>query len=72
MLCDYGYGTDTYPKCLLCWGKNPYVSGPDGESQFRVKTALKQGASKLIVIDPRETQMAKMADIWLRIRPGTG
>lgn len=71
IVCDYGYGADgTYPQCLLCWGKNPDVSGPDGESQFRVKRFLKQG-SKLIVVDPRETRMAKMADIWLKIRPGT-
>jgi anaerobic selenocysteine-containing dehydrogenase len=71
LVCDYGYGTDTYPACLLCWGKNPYISGPDGESQFRVKNALKQKGLKLIVVDPRETKMAKMADIWLPVRPGT-
>lgn len=67
---DYGYNGVTHPKCLLCWGKHPYISGPDAESQFRVKNCLKQGP-KLIVIDPRETQMAKMADIWLKVRPGT-
>jgi thiosulfate reductase/polysulfide reductase chain A len=26
---------------------------------------------KLIVIDPRKTEMAEMADMWLQIRPGT-
>jgi thiosulfate reductase / polysulfide reductase chain A len=46
------------------------VSGPDAESQFRVKSSMKQGL-KLIVVDPRETQMSKMADIWLKVRPGT-
>jgi thiosulfate reductase / polysulfide reductase chain A len=70
IICDYGYNDDVHPKCLLCWGKHPYVSGPDAESQFRVKSSLKQGL-KLIVVDPRETQMAKMADIWLKVRPGT-
>lgn len=70
ILSDYGYGGDTYPGCLLCWGKHPYVSGPDGESQFRVREFLKKD-KKLIVVDPRETHMAKMADIWLPIRPGT-
>jgi thiosulfate reductase / polysulfide reductase chain A len=69
IICDYGYN-DAHPKCLLCWGKNPYVSGPDAESQFRVKSSLKRGL-RLIVVDPRETQMAKMADIWLSVRPGT-
>lgn len=70
IVCDYGYNGDTYPSCLLCWGKNPYVSGPDAESQFRVRSALKRGP-KLIVVDPRETEMAKKADIWLPLRPGT-
>lgn len=70
IVCDYGYNGEAHPKCLLCWGKHPYVSGPDGESQFRVKNALKKGL-KLIVVDPRETRMAKMADIWLKVRPGT-
>jgi len=66
---DYGYDQE-YPGCLLVWGKNPYVSGSDCESQFRVKSALKKGP-QLIVVDPRETLMAKQADIWLPIRPGT-
>ncbi len=70
ILTDYGYGGETYPECLLCWGKHPYVSGPDGESQFRVRDFLKKG-KKLIVVDPRETDMAKMAHIWLPLRPGT-
>ncbi len=68
---DYGYGEDgKTPECLLCWGKHPYVSGPDAESQFRVKHALQRG-TKLIVVDPRQTRMAEMADIWLRVRPST-
>jgi thiosulfate reductase / polysulfide reductase chain A len=69
ILCDYGYN-EAYPECLLCWGKHPYVSGSDGESQFRVKSALQRGL-KLIVVDPRQTEMARMADIWLPVRPGT-
>jgi len=66
---DYGYG-GVYPGCLLCWGKHPFVSGPDAESQFRVRDALRKGL-KLIVVDPRETYMAGKADIWLKVRPGT-
>jgi len=65
---DY-YG-DINPACLLVWGHNPIVSGPDGEIQFRVRDCLAKGA-KMIVIDPRKTETARKADIWLQIRPGT-
>lgn len=67
-ICDY-YG-DVNPECLLVWGHNPVVSGPDGEIQFRVRECLRKG-TKLIVIDPRQTEMVEMADIWLQVRPGT-
>jgi anaerobic selenocysteine-containing dehydrogenase len=67
-ICDY-YG-DVNPACLLAWGHNPLVTGPDGEIQFRVRDCIKRG-TKLIVVDPRETETAKKADIWLQIRPGT-
>jgi anaerobic selenocysteine-containing dehydrogenase len=35
------------------------------------KRLNQQPKPKLIVIDPRKTEMAEMADIWLQIRPGT-
>jgi len=35
-----------------------------------IKRGLEQGA-KLIVVDPREIEIAAMADLWLQIRPGT-
>ncbi len=67
-VCDY-YG-DVNPACLLVWGHNPVISGPDGEIQFKVKACLKKG-TKLIVIDPRLTETAQKADLWLQVRPGT-
>lgn len=67
-VCDY-YG-DVNPACVLVWGHNPVVSGPDGEIQFRAKECLKKGTS-LIVVDPRRTSLAEQADIWLQLRPGT-
>ena len=36
----------------------------------KMKQAAARGA-KLIVIDPRRTQLASRADIWLQLRPGT-
>lgn len=36
----------------------------------KMKQAVKAG-TKLIVADPRETELAKMADIWLQLKPGS-
>ncbi len=55
---------------ILFWGHNPLNSGPDGETRFNVHEALAHNP-KIIVVDPRETQLAKKADIWLQLRPGT-
>jgi anaerobic selenocysteine-containing dehydrogenase len=60
---DYGDA-----KCIVFWGSEPDIATP---AQARVvHRALRQG-SKLIVIDPRPIPMAKRADLWLRLRPGT-
>jgi thiosulfate reductase/polysulfide reductase chain A len=67
-VCDY-FG-DVSPACILAWGHNPLDSGPDGEIGFLVKRALKKDP-KLIVVDPRRTSLAKKADLWLQLRPGT-
>jgi len=56
-------------KCVVLWGL-------DVEAAFRanyynrIKKARNNGA-RLIVIDPRKTGIAKEADIWMQIRPGT-
>ncbi len=67
--CDY-YNKDVHPECILVWGHNPFVCNNDGESQFRFRDALKQGA-KMICVDIRRTEAAEKADIWLQLRPGT-
>jgi len=68
-LITYEFGPDYgHSKCIIFWGSEPDVGTP---AQARlVHRALREGA-KMIVIDPRPTPMAKRADIWLRIRPGT-
>ncbi|MCC6474045.1 MAG: molybdopterin-dependent oxidoreductase [Burkholderiales bacterium] len=65
---DYTSGTP--PACLLFWGHNPVNSGPDGETRFNVREALDCNP-KVIVVDPRRTDLAAKADIWLQLRPGT-
>ena len=37
----------------------------------KVKRAVRRHGTKLIVIDPREIDLVKYADIWLRQKPGT-
>jgi len=56
-------------KCILLWAHNPEASWP-GLYMYDIRQGLKAGA-KLIVIDPRGTNLAKKADHWLQIRPGT-
>ena len=63
------YTSDIYPNLIMFWGHNPIYSGPDGELGFGVKEALAR-KPKIIVIDPRETMLAKRADLWLQLRPG--
>jgi thiosulfate reductase/polysulfide reductase chain A len=53
----------------MFWGHNPTNSGPDGETRFNVLEALEH-KPKIIVIDPRQTDLAKRAEVWLQIRPG--
>lgn len=65
---DFTSGTP--PACMLFWGHNPLNSGPDGETRFNVREALDTNP-KIIVVDPRETDLAKRAEVWLQLRPGT-
>jgi anaerobic selenocysteine-containing dehydrogenase len=55
-------------KCFLMLGTNPAQSGR--RFWLRILDAQKAGM-KLIVVDPRRTEPAERADIWLQIRPGT-
>ena len=54
--------------CILFWGYNPNLARLTHATA--TVEALKRGA-RLIVVDPRRTGVAKKADIWLRVRPGT-
>ena len=66
--CDYR--GERMPNVLLFWGHNPLTSSPDGEVGFQVLDALKANP-KIIVVDPRRTWLAKQAQVFLQLRPGT-
>ena len=57
------------PSLVVCWGINPnHTSGSLRRETF--SKAMNAGA-KLITIDPRKTDMAALADLWIKPRPGS-
>lgn len=55
-------------EVILLWGNNPantWLAQADAIAQGR-----RNGAT-VIVIDPRPTALAREADLWMRVRPGT-
>jgi len=65
-ICDYRGG----PQCIVMWGCNPQWTNPDEYKGVDFWKVFKNGA-KLICIDPRKNFVAKKADLWLQLRPGT-
>jgi anaerobic selenocysteine-containing dehydrogenase len=55
-------------KCLLVWSHNPLHTNTP--SARRLMDARERGV-KLIVVDPRKSPTAGIADIHLQLRPGT-
>ncbi len=63
-------GDDKRPltRCIMLTGINP------AHSVLRLWNSIRQcreAGIKVIVIDPRRTETAELADIWLQLRPGT-
>lgn len=55
-------------RCLVLWGQNP---GASTMPEMRGISELRQNGLKVIVIDPRFTETASKADLWLPLRPGS-
>jgi len=55
--------------CIMVVGGNPLVSHPP--RGVEILEAKRKRKAKLIVVDPRRTELASKADLWLQIRPGT-
>ena len=65
---DTGSGSKSVTKCVMLIGINPAQAVP------RLWKSVREGKKlgvKVIVIDPRRTETAELADIFLQLRPGT-
>jgi anaerobic selenocysteine-containing dehydrogenase len=64
-----GWGmTPGVTKCVLLWGAYITVAGPREKKNLR---AMQAGGGKVIVVDPKRTDVADMADLHLQLRPGS-
>ncbi len=57
-------------QCLVVWGSNPPVTNEEGVLGTHLMAAAK-AVESLIVVDPVPTDLARRADLWLQLRPGT-
>ncbi|UCG09141.1 MAG: molybdopterin-dependent oxidoreductase, partial [Desulfobacterales bacterium] len=58
------------PAGIIVWGSNLLATHEEGVLGVRLRSALRKGA-KLLVIDPKKTQLAAKADLWIRPKPGS-
>ena len=66
-VCDYPQA-----QCILLFGANPAATGM--HRYLRLMDDIiraRQNGAKLIVVDPRPTETARQADLWIPVRPGT-
>ena len=59
-----------YSKLIVLWGHNKALAMPSEWRDGIMEAKQKYGA-KLIVVDPRYTETAEKADLFLPVRPGT-
>ncbi len=57
-------------RLILSWASNLLSTSEEGQIASLLLEQVKNGAG-LIVVDPRRTELAERADLWLQLRPGT-
>ena len=55
-------------NCIMLLGTNPEQAA---KGLWQAVLDSQKGGAKLIVADPRKTNVAKRADMWLQLRPGS-
>ncbi len=68
------YGWFPYPdftrtKCIALFGHDPKPHS--WTSVYNAIRRAQENGAKLIVVDPRKSENAKLADLWLPLKPGT-
>jgi anaerobic selenocysteine-containing dehydrogenase len=63
-------GDVEHAQVAVFWGKNPWQSHGIHEARRIIKEIANDPTRTLIVVDPRRTETAELADIHLRPRPG--
>src|SRR5499426_301356 len=68
-----GYTRADFEHCevALFLGKNPWFSHSIPRARTTLREIAKDPARCLIVVDPRRTETAEIADIHLQVKPGT-
>jgi formate dehydrogenase len=69
------FGTHTHPEVahaevVVFLGKNPWHSHGFDQARRVLKEIAADASRTMIVIDPRRTETADLADIWLPVAPG--
>ena len=69
----YGSGVvcddDHLSKLLVLWGSN--MNQTTGGIRRETLEKVLEAGGKLIVVDPQKNDIAKLADLWIRIKPGS-
>ncbi len=55
-------------RLMTLWGRNPHEGGPSSWNSF---LKAKNSGIRTMVVDPRLTEPARQADLWIPITPGT-
>jgi ferredoxin-nitrate reductase len=63
------YADIGYAECIVLWGSNAAECHP--VTFGRIKERKKDPKVSVIVVDPRRTPTAEIADLYLQIKPGT-
>ena len=68
-----GYSRGDFEHCevALFLGKNPWFSHSIPRARVTLREIANDPARTLIVVDPRRTETAEIADIHLQVKPGT-